>query len=113
MISAKNALDFPGIKVRECKILKRGMGVCIPPLGIFVHEGASVAIQQHEYGHYLQYQELGFLRFYFFVGIPSLWSATLFPRTHNRQSYERDANRRSRVFYGEYSELVDRNYWLD
>ncbi len=103
---AKSEIDFPGISIRESKLLKWGMGVCLPPFGIFVYEGASIAVKQHEFGHFLQYQEMGFLKFYLFVGIPSLWSAALFPKLHHQRSFEKNANERSRAFFGVYSVLL-------
>ena len=110
-ISAKNETDFSGIKVQEHRLLRQGTGVCLPPLGIFVYKGASIAVKQHEYGHYLQYRAMGFWKFYLLVGIPSLWSATLFPKRHRYRSFERDANNRSRAFFGENTVLSDLISW--
>ena len=60
----------------------------------------------HEYGHYLQSQELGF--FYLFqVGIPSLQSAIVdtqknnAPR-HGNRWFETDANKRAADYFDQY-----------
>lgn len=103
--------DFPGIKIIESSILKRGMGVCLPPVGIIIYQGASLALKQHEYGHFLQYRQMGFFRFYLKVGIPSLWSATFYPRNHYNLNVERDANKRAAAFFGENAPISNARFW--
>lgn len=60
----------------------------------------------HEYGHYIQSQELG-INYLFAVGIPSLQSAILqtdnpnSPR-HNTRWFEVDANRKAAEYFDKY-----------
>lgn len=110
---ANHPEDFSGIRICETSFFKKGSGICLPPIGVFVSKNASLAIKQHEYGHFLQYQEMGFFYFYFQIGLPSLWSATFFPKLHHQRSFERDANKRSRAYFGTHSALTKIEYWLD
>lgn len=56
---------------------------------------------QHEYGHYLQSQSMGWA-YLFRVGIPSIISASKRDGSHRHRSYERDANRRSFMYMNKY-----------
>jgi hypothetical protein len=103
--------DFPGITIIESNMLKRGMGICLPPFGIVVYRGASLALKQHEYGHFLQYRQMGFLRFYLVVGLPSLWSAVFFPENHFNLKVEKDANKRASAFFGEDAPISNVLFW--
>ncbi len=102
---AKHEEDFDGIRIMEISFMPKGSGVSLPPFGILVGRNASINLKQHEYGHYLQYRVMGFFRFYIEVGLPSLWSATFHPRIHYLQSFEVDANRRAREYFGVFSRL--------
>ena len=54
---------------------------------------------QHEYGHYLQSQEMG-LAYLAKVGIPSIRSAIVSgPGEHKYQSFEQDANLRAFKYF--------------
>ncbi len=55
---------------------------------------------QHEYGHYLQSQEMG-LGYLSRVGIPSLMSAGIDDNNHSFQLFEQDANRRAFIYFNE------------
>lgn len=103
--------NFPGITVFTSNLLKPGMGICLPPFGIFVHPGASTGLCQHEYGHFLQYREMGFWRFYLFVGIPSLKSALFKPHEHQTLKVEKDANKRATKFFGQNSPIANPIIW--
>ncbi len=103
--------DFPGISIIETRWLKAGMGICIPPFGIFVSPGVSHALKQHEYGHFLQYRQMGFWKFYFGVGFPSLWSATFNPRNHHNLKVEKDANQRAVDFFGPDAPVANIRFW--
>lgn len=102
---------FPGINIIETNWLKKGMGVCIPPFAILVYDGASTAVKQHEYGHFLQYQQMGFIRFYLKVGLPSLYSAAFFPKKHHLLKVEKDANKRAVHFFGENAPVANGMLW--
>jgi len=73
---------------------------------------------QHEYGHYLQSQEMGWA-FLVRVGIPSLMNAMAENGNHKYQIYEQDANRRAFLyfnknvsgFYKSYDEMYDVRGW--
>ena len=103
--------DFPGITIIESNMLKSGMGVCMPPFGIVVYRGVSLALKQHEYGHFLQYRQMGFFRFYLTVGFPSLWSATFFPKNHINLKVEKDANKRASIFFGKDAPISNVLLW--
>lgn len=102
---------FSGIKIYESSWMKRGLGVSLPPLGIFVSQGASLALKQHEYGHYLQYKEMGFWQFYTKVGFPSFMSASFNPQNHSRLEVEKDANRRAVLFFGKDAPINNSYLW--
>jgi hypothetical protein len=56
---------------------------------------------QHEYGHYLQSQEMG-LSYLFRVGLPSLMSASEHTGLHDFRRFEQDANRRAFLYFNEH-----------
>jgi len=74
---------FEGVRIYESSRLGEGYncgGIALPGIGIIVGVGAfsekkDIGLVQHEYGHILQYRLIGWLRFYLFVGLPSLISA--------------------------------------
>jgi hypothetical protein len=55
---------------------------------------------QHEYGHYLQSQAMGWA-YLSRVGIPSLMSASKSDGMHDFQPFEQDANRRAFMYFNE------------
>lgn len=87
-------------------------GITTPPLGIFVEEGASVALKQHEYGHFLQYRKMGAVNYYMNVALPSiineaenkleraLFGRTVFSVPHFYYRTETNANSQSQSFFG-------------
>lgn len=72
-----------GIRIYESSWFGKGFysgGLALPGIGIFVGEGTfsnqlNVPLVFHEYGHFLQFRQTGWLRFYFCIGLPSLISA--------------------------------------
>lgn len=89
---------FPGIHIYRWALIPKGYGICIPPLGIFVNKHASFNLVRHEYGHFLQYQDIGWVQFYCKIGFPSIISATFFSKTHHLKPYEMDADKRGIAF---------------
>lgn len=75
-------------------------------LGSFINgeEGLQAdpnnSLFQHEYGHYLQSQEMGW-GYLSRVGIPSLMSAIRKDDNHDYQLFEQDANRRAFLYFNE------------
>ncbi|GHT77515.1 hypothetical protein FACS189413_19220 [Bacteroidia bacterium] len=75
-------------------------------LGSFIMGGPSIkadpnnSLFQHEYGHYLQSQEMGW-GYLTRVGIPSLMSASMNDGNHKYQIFEQDANRRAFMYFNE------------
>ncbi|MEL6671844.1 MAG: FG-GAP-like repeat-containing protein [Bacteroidota bacterium] len=55
---------------------------------------------QHEYGHYLQSQEMG-PAYFARIGIPSVISASTDPGNHDWHPVEQDANRRAFLYFNE------------
>lgn len=71
---------FEGTSIYESSLFKTGNGLTIPEIGIITYVGCfskkeDMAVIKHEFGHILQYKKLGGLKFYFRIGLPSLWSA--------------------------------------
>jgi RHS repeat-associated protein len=56
---------------------------------------------QHEYGHYLQSQSMGW-GYLSRVAIPSLMSASMKDGNHRYQPFEQDANRRAFMYFNEH-----------
>ena len=102
---------FTNIKIYEKKSMKKGTGICLPPLGIFVSKGASLALKQHEYGHFLQYKAMGFWKFYLYIGIPSIKSAYFNPRNHRLHPVEKDANKRASIYFGKDAPINNQQIW--
>jgi len=81
---------------------KKGSGVT---LGNFIlgEKGIKAdpnnSLFQHEYGHYLQYKELGSKQYIRKVGLPSLFAPA---KGHAFQSFEQDANRRAFLYFNEH-----------
>jgi hypothetical protein len=80
-----------------------------PGLGIHVAKGQPIGTIQHEYGHYLQYQQIGILQYTFGVAIPSMWNLT-FGTNHDYQPYELEATTLAHDFYGANSQVSNSNY---
>ncbi|MDL2224461.1 RHS repeat-associated core domain-containing protein [Bacteroidales bacterium OttesenSCG-928-M06] len=75
-------------------------------LGSFIIGDRTIAADphnplfQHEYGHYLQSQSMGW-GYLTKVGLPSLFSAGKEDGTHRYKSFEQDANRRAFIYFNE------------
>ena len=113
-----------GIRVFRSPFLVKGSAICLPGLGIFlsssIPETVQIPIIQHEYGHFLDYQNgcegdhkkfLGsrFLGFYLKIGLPSLLNLT--PGFKNLRWFQGDhrtfwteirANRLAASHFGNY-----------
>ncbi len=71
---------FEGVSVYESRWMPRRAGMALPGIGIVVYTGANstrknITLLRHEFGHFLQAQEIGIIPFYFRIGLPSLFSA--------------------------------------
>ncbi len=69
---------FENTNIYESSLFRAGHGLTIPQIGIITYPGAFVndlGLIKHEFGHILQWRKLGSIRFYFKIGLPSLWSA--------------------------------------
>ncbi len=68
---------------------------------------------RHEFGHTLQSQRWGLL-YPFFIGLPSLISASSSPDKHKIRWYEREANRYAYKYYHKYfPDSLDQTPWDD
>jgi RHS repeat-associated protein len=96
----------------------KGSGAAVT-LGSYITGGSELkadpnnALFQHEYGHYLQSQEMGWA-YLPRVGIPSVMSTFKNDRNHKYQPYEQDANRRAFLYFnknveGFYKTFDERN----
>lgn len=63
----------------------------------------------HEYGHYLQQEEIGTANYLVNVAIPSVISAWTNPENHSSQSYEIDATERGIGYMNNNSSYI--NYY--
>lgn len=85
---------FEGVSIYESQRLGYGMhsgGIALPGYGIVVGLGTfslkqGMPVVRHEFGHFLQARQMGVIRFYLFVGIPSLLSAWL--KWHGKRHQE-------------------------
>lgn len=113
---------LPGIKVYRTRFIRKGSGVCLPGIGIFIHKEVKGEhfrrLVQHEYGHYLDFKNglegkritlLGsaFLGFYLLIGLSSILNLTpgfrllpAFSGDHRTFWTELRANRLARDFFG-------------
>ena len=101
---------FHGIPIFESAKLGFGRNraaLTLPGLGIVVAQGAYSQnldhfTLRHEYGHILQCRHTGYLKFYLFVGIPSLFSAWTNWHKKGHQNYwtELWCNHLSRQYFG-------------
>jgi hypothetical protein len=80
-----------------------------PGLGIHVAKGQPIGTIQHEYGHYLQYQQIGIIQYTFGVALPSAWNL-LFGTDHDYQPYELQATTMAQDFYQTNSQVGNSNY---
>jgi RHS repeat-associated protein len=111
----QDASLYPGIQVyRHCNWATQGFSAA--PIGIFITDNNYKGIMledesyvQHEYGHYLQYKEVGAYDYYLKIAIPSAIDLFLHPKTHHIQPYEIDANRRSNAFFGGRSKMGNKS----
>ncbi|OAQ38162.1 hypothetical protein A5893_15295 [Pedobacter psychrophilus] len=99
---------FENIRIFESKFIKNGHGITLPNFGIFLSPETfslqkDLWLVKHEFGHILQYRELGFIKFYLKIGIPSLISAIKQNLKkdyyHQKHNVEIDANRRSYLYF--------------
>jgi len=58
----------------------------------------GVRVFAHEYGHYLQQKQMGFLRYFFRVAVPSAWSVLRNPRRHALKWFEQQATEWGRAY---------------
>ncbi len=99
--------NFPGVKITRGKI-KRGF--FFPGLGIHVPQNASIAYIQHEYGHFLQFKEFGFLK-YLDISAKSIKSAISNTNYNHLRTYvELDATTKAHNFFAEKSMLNNESW---
>lgn len=105
--SVKSVDYLFGATVIKSNILGDGSGVT---LGSYITGGMNIEADpnnrlfQHEYGHYLQSQEMGWA-YIAKVGIPSLVSAIIHQNgEHKYQDFERDASFRAFKYFNKYVE---------
>ncbi len=107
-INISDQENFPGIKIYETKLLVSASAIILPGVGIFIHSGITgsqrLRVLQHEYGHYLDYLSFsGFamIKFYIFIGLPSLLNAaTGIGGNHKTYRTELRANRLAEKWFG-------------
>jgi RHS repeat-associated protein len=95
-----DAKKYPGIEIYQNRNPNDDTAVTLPGNAIYIGGGYKgdelTMVMQHEYGHYLQYKEVGMWDFYTKIGYPSLTS------TGNHQVFwtETWANRLAYNFFG-------------
>lgn len=91
---------FPGATITDYLVLP-GAGVTTANGGIHMSRtNNGLSALQHEYGHYLQAQQLGTFYYYKRIVPASLYSAATDPAYHNYFWTEIDANQRATAFFG-------------
>ena len=119
----ENPPRVQGISVYQTSWILRGSAICLPGIGIFLSESipdsSQKSIIQHEYGHFLDYQNgvegdrkkfLGsyLLGFYLKIGIPSIFNLTpilqripIFEGEHRTFWTEIRANKLASIHFGD------------
>jgi RHS repeat-associated protein len=112
---------YPGIRIYESSWMRGG--ISLPPFGIVVEKPSYPGLKEHEYGHFLQYEEMGAFNYYTRVALPSIYNAMendierlLYNRVilsvdHSYYPVETDANRRSKEYFGPYSPINNEKIW--
>jgi len=104
---------FEGAKIFETKLIHKGRGITLPNFGIFLSPRTyslqkDLWLVKHEFGHFLQYQEIGFIKFYIKIGISSLFSAVkqnlIKDYDHQTHKVELDANKKSYLYFNQPSD---------
>ncbi len=99
---------FEGVNIYESSLFKKGHGLTIPQIGIITcpgvfSKGLDLVLIKHEFGHILQWRNLGSIKFYFEIGFPSLISAIIASLKkdyiHQNHSVEINANQRSYHYF--------------
>lgn len=113
MIQIRYIRRFEGVRIFEVPRFgtgRRSAGLALPGIGIFVGTGVfssqlDIDTVRHEYGHILQARKIGLVKFYFFIGIPSLISAWTsgFGKGHQNYWTELWCNELCRCYFGEES----------
>jgi hypothetical protein len=98
----------PGVKVYHN--LTFGGNWSFPGLGIHLYPNQPLSIQQHEYGHYLQYKQMNIVSYTWYVAIPSsinlaLINGGVHTNDHDMQIYELEATTLADHFYGKNSKV--------
>jgi hypothetical protein len=105
----KNNYGTPGVVVIEIPFsIKTSFSIGLLPL-IFTGKGNTSdpemkAHFQHEYGHSLQFRQLGLLGI--IILVLSIFSYHIFPEKHRSRIFEIDANKRAVKYYGPDSEIA-------
>lgn len=114
MFGIQKVAVFEGVSVYETSRLGYGYGsagLCLPGIGIFVGKGtfnADLEVVQHEYGHVLQAQSVGFLSFYMIIGLMSLMSASTngFSRGHQHYWTESWCNHLAKNYFVDHCQVI-------
>lgn len=75
--------NYRGVRIYESSVMGEAYhsaGIALPGYGIIVAPGVyskdcDIDTVRHEYGHFIQARMIGYVAFYFCIGIPSLLSA--------------------------------------
>lgn len=92
---------FEGIGISTSYVLDRGAyqaGGTIHVGEYWANNGFGVDKFAHEYGHYLQEQEMGGAAYWSQVAVPSAYSAWSDLSNHDNQPYEQDATNRGQSY---------------
>jgi hypothetical protein len=95
---------YPGVKIYQTSTIREYSAVTLPGIGILIHPSVTGRDQtqmlQHEYGHILDSQYYQGARFYFEIGIPSIWNVMTDPSSHDYFWTEMRANKKAERFFG-------------
>ncbi|MGE9312244.1 hypothetical protein ACLOAU_11375 [Niabella sp. CJ426] len=68
----------------------------------WANDGFDIYKFSHEYGHYLQQQQMGDAAYYAYVVGPSVWSAATDPSNHPNQWFEDAATVNGDIYYNQH-----------
>ncbi len=95
---------YPGVKIYQTSTIRRYSAVTLPGIGILIHPTVTgfeqTKMLQHEYGHILDSKYFQGARFYFEIGVPSIWNMMTDPSSHDNFWTEIRANIKAERFFG-------------
>lgn len=96
---------FQGVRISTSMVVKNSayqLNGIIYISKNWIKGGFSIQDFTHEYGHYLQQQEMGLFKYLRKVALPSIFSLLTKPKTHYHRPFERDATNKGNEYRNRY-----------